>query len=80
MEANAWNGLIAPAKTPDAMVAAISREVNEALRDGAIREKLTRNTWSRSARSPAEFKAFVDAEMRRWTPVVRPRRSSRTSG
>ena len=21
--------------------------------------------------SPAEFKAFVDAEMRRWTPVVR---------
>jgi len=20
--------------------------------------------------SPAEFKAFVDAEMRRWTPVV----------
>ena len=42
VEANAWNGLIAPAKTPDAVIAAIAREVNEALRDGAIREKLQR--------------------------------------
>ena len=41
VEANAWNGLIAPAKTPDAVIAAIAREVNEALRDGGIREKLT---------------------------------------
>src|ERR1043166_8873329 len=40
VEANAWNGLIAPAKTPDALVAAIAREVNEALRDEGVRDKL----------------------------------------
>ena len=33
VEANAWNGLVAPARTPDALVAAIAREVNEALHD-----------------------------------------------
>ncbi len=33
VEANAWNGLIAPAKTPEPLIAAIAREVNEALRD-----------------------------------------------
>jgi tripartite-type tricarboxylate transporter receptor subunit TctC len=71
VEANAWNGLIAPARTPDALVAAIAREVNEALRDGGIREKLHAQYMEPLGTSPAEFKAFVDAEMRRWTPVVK---------
>jgi tripartite-type tricarboxylate transporter receptor subunit TctC len=71
VEANAWNGLIAPAKTPDAVVAAIAREVNEALRDRAIRDKLGAQYMEPLGTSPAEFKAFLDAEMRRWTPVVR---------
>jgi tripartite-type tricarboxylate transporter receptor subunit TctC len=71
VEANAWNGLIAPGKTPAALIAAIAREVNEALRDGGIREKLTGQYMEPLGTSPAEFKAFVEAEMRRWTPVVR---------
>jgi tripartite-type tricarboxylate transporter receptor subunit TctC len=70
VEANAWNGLIAPAKTPEPLVAAIAREVNEALRDGAVREKLNAQYMEPIGTSPAEFKMFVDAEMRRWTPVV----------
>jgi tripartite-type tricarboxylate transporter receptor subunit TctC len=70
VEANAWNGLIAPANTPDALIAAMAREVNEALRDGGIREKLHTQYMEPLGTSPAEFKAFVDAEMRRWTPVV----------
>ena len=70
VEANAWNGLIAPAKTPEALVAAIAREVNEALRDAGIREKLTAQYMEPIGTTPAEFKAFLEAEMRRWTPVV----------
>ncbi len=70
VEANAWNGLIAPAKTPEPMVAAMARAVNEALRDPAIREKLFAQYIEPLGTSPAEFKAFVGAEMRRWTPVV----------
>jgi tripartite-type tricarboxylate transporter receptor subunit TctC len=70
VEANAWNGLIAPAKTPAAMIAAMAREVNEALRDEGIRDKLHAQYMEPLGTSPAEFKAFVDLEMRRWTPVV----------
>ena len=33
VEADAWNGLIAPARTPEPVVASMAREVNEALRD-----------------------------------------------
>jgi tripartite-type tricarboxylate transporter receptor subunit TctC len=70
VDANAWNGLIAPAKTPDALVAAIAREVNEALHDKWVREKLHGQYMEPIGTTPAEFKAFLDAEMRRWTPVV----------
>jgi tripartite-type tricarboxylate transporter receptor subunit TctC len=70
VDANAWNGLIAPAKTPDALVAAIAREVNEALHDKGVREKLNGQYMEPIGTTPAEFKAFLDAEMRRWTPVV----------
>jgi tripartite-type tricarboxylate transporter receptor subunit TctC len=70
VEANAWNGLIAPARTPDAVIAAIAREVNDTLRDPGIRDKLHAQYMEPLGTSPAEFKAFVDAEMRRWTPVV----------
>ena len=71
VEANAWNGLIAPAKTPDAVVAAIAREVNEALRDGGVREKLSAQMIEAIGSSPAELRAFIDAEMARWSPVVK---------
>jgi tripartite-type tricarboxylate transporter receptor subunit TctC len=71
VEANAWNGLVAPARTPEAVVAAISREVNEALRDPAIAGKLRAQFMEPSGTSPAEFTAYRDAEMQRWTPVVK---------
>jgi tripartite-type tricarboxylate transporter receptor subunit TctC len=70
VDANAWNGLIAPARTPDALVAAIAREVNEALHDPGVREKLNGQYMTPVGSTPAEFKAFLEAEMRRWTPVV----------
>jgi len=71
VEANAWNALIAPAKTPEAVVAAMAREVNEALRDSGVREKLDAQMIEAIGTSPAELKAFLAAEMARWTPVVK---------
>jgi tripartite-type tricarboxylate transporter receptor subunit TctC len=73
VEANAWIGLIAPVKTPEPVVAAVSREVAEALRDPAIGEKLKALYMEPLGTSPAEFKAHVDAEMKRWTPVIKAR-------
>ncbi len=74
VEANAWIGLIAPVKTPEPVVAAVSREVAEALRDPAIGEKLKALYMEPLGTSPAEFKAHVDAEMKRWAPVIKARK------
>jgi tripartite-type tricarboxylate transporter receptor subunit TctC len=73
VEANAWIGLIAPVKTPEPVVAAVSREVAEALRDPGIGEKLKALYMEPLGTSPAEFKAHVDAEMKRWAPVIKAR-------
>jgi tripartite-type tricarboxylate transporter receptor subunit TctC len=73
VEANAWIGLIAPVKTPEPVVAAVSREVAEVLRDPGIGEKLKALYMEPLGTSPAEFKAHVDAEMKRWTPVIKAR-------
>jgi tripartite-type tricarboxylate transporter receptor subunit TctC len=73
VEANAWNGLIAPAKTPEAEIAAIQREVAEALRDPTVRQKMQAQFMEPLGTTPAEFKAQIEAEMRRWTPVIRAR-------
>jgi tripartite-type tricarboxylate transporter receptor subunit TctC len=73
VEANAWIGLIAPVKTPEPVVAAVSREVAEVLRDPAIGEKLKALYMEPLGTSPAEFKTHVDAEMKRWAPVIKAR-------
>jgi tripartite-type tricarboxylate transporter receptor subunit TctC len=73
VEANAWNGFIAPAKTPEPVIAAITRETNEALRDPTVREKMQVQFMEPLGTSPAEFKAVIEAEMQRWAPVIRAR-------
>jgi len=73
VEANAWIGLIAPVKTPAPVVSAIERELTEALRDRVIGEKLKALYMEPLGTTPAEFKAHVDAEMKRWTPVIKAR-------
>jgi tripartite-type tricarboxylate transporter receptor subunit TctC len=73
VEANAWIGLIAPVKTPEPIVAAVSREVAAVLRDPAIGEKLKALYMEPLGTSSAEFKAHVGAEMKRWAPVIKAR-------
>jgi tripartite-type tricarboxylate transporter receptor subunit TctC len=53
------------------MVLAIAREVNEALRDPDVRQKLTAQYMEPTGTSPDEFAAYREAEMARWTPVLK---------
>jgi tripartite-type tricarboxylate transporter receptor subunit TctC len=55
------------------VIAAVQREVAEALHDPTIREKLKAQYMEPLGTTPTEFKAHVEAEMRRWTPVIRAR-------
>jgi tripartite-type tricarboxylate transporter receptor subunit TctC len=71
VEADAWMGLIAPGRTPAAIVARIQREVVEAIASPAIRDKLAAQLMEPIGNSPAEFRTRITAEIARWAPVIR---------
>jgi tripartite-type tricarboxylate transporter receptor subunit TctC len=70
VEADAWMGMIAPAHTPEAIIAKIRHEVVEALQTGAVRDKLAAQLMEPIGNSPAEFRARIDGEITRWAPVI----------
>jgi tripartite-type tricarboxylate transporter receptor subunit TctC len=70
LEADAWNGLIAPAGTPPAVLEKMRREVVEAIMSADVNGKLNAQLMEPVGNSPAEFKAQIDADLARWTPVV----------
>ena len=71
VDADAWMGMIAPAHTPEALVAKIQREVVEAIRTEAVRTKLAAQLMEPVGNSPAEFRARIDGEIVRWGPVIK---------
>ena len=64
-------GLIAPGKTPPDLVAKINKDVAEAIRSPAVRDKLALQFMEPVGNSPAQFRAVIDAEVARWAPVIK---------
>jgi len=71
VEVDASKGLIAPAGTPDAIVAKIAREVAEVLTALDIREKMSAQLMEPIPTTPAQFRARADADLARWAPVIK---------
>jgi len=70
VEADAWMGLIGPAGMPDAMVTRIGGLAGDAVTSRAIREKLTAQLMEPVPDTPAQFRARIDADIVRWTPLI----------
>ena len=71
VEADAWMGLIAPARTPQVVIAAIQRAFAEAVASPAMREKLAAQLMEPIPTTPAEFRARIEADIARWAPVIK---------
>ena len=70
VEADAWSGLIAPAKTPSPIIDAVRAAVTEALNSPDIREKFAAQIMEPIPTTPEEFRARIDADIARWKPVI----------
>ena len=66
-----WYGMIAPAKTPEAVVAALNRIANEAMADPSVSQKLADQGLTLAGDSPEHFRGFIEAEARKWAKVIK---------
>jgi tripartite-type tricarboxylate transporter receptor subunit TctC len=71
VEADAWNGLIAPGGTPKAVIDAINKDVVTILKLSEVREKLAAQLMEPVGSTPEEFRAVIDNEIGRWAPVIK---------
>ena len=66
-----WFGLLAPAKTPPAILALLNREVNAALRSNAVRARIAEQGAEVIGGSSEDFATFLKAETERLSAVIK---------
>jgi tripartite-type tricarboxylate transporter receptor subunit TctC len=71
MPPDAWQGVVAPAATPAAIIEKLSAVINEGLRTAELKAKIVKLGGSPKLLTPQEFAAFIAAEMTRWADVIK---------
>src|SRR6476646_728407 len=66
-----WYGMIAPAGTPPAIVAAINRIATQAMADPGVKEKLADQGLTVAGDTPEHFRDFIGSETAKWAKVIR---------
>ena len=66
-----WFGLLAPAKTPPAIVAMLNREIAAALRSDAVRARIAEQGADVVGGSPQDFARFLREETERLSAVIK---------
>ena len=66
-----WYGMVAPAGTPPAIVAALNRIATQAMHDPAVIEKLASQGATLAGDTPEHFRGFIDAEIKKWAGVIK---------
>jgi tripartite-type tricarboxylate transporter receptor subunit TctC len=70
-EASTWHGLVAPAGTPPEVIKALHAAAIKALADPGVKASLGRLGVDIVGDTPAEFAAYIKAEIPKWTAIVK---------
>jgi len=71
VEAYTWQGLVTPAATPREMQARLGTELQKAMADAGVRQKLYDAGWEARPADATEMTRFTDAERRKWQPLIK---------
>ncbi|HLN38808.1 MAG TPA: tripartite tricarboxylate transporter substrate binding protein [Xanthobacteraceae bacterium] len=72
-EASNWYALLAPAKTPPAVIAKLNKAVDDALNDPEVHDKLVKAGATPVGGTPEALGAFMKSEYEKWGKVVAER-------
>ena len=70
-EAVTWIGAVAPAGTPQAIVARLNREIVDIVRAPELREKLLTEGAEPMTDTPEHFAAYIRSEIEKWASIVK---------
>jgi tripartite-type tricarboxylate transporter receptor subunit TctC len=70
-ESVSWGGIMAPAGTPPAIIARLHSEIARILKLPDIQERMEALGSTIVGSGPAEFSAFLQAEIRKWDSVAK---------
>jgi tripartite-type tricarboxylate transporter receptor subunit TctC len=66
-----WNGILAPAGTPQPIIERLTTELAKLMRDPELKAKFADLGADAIGSTPAEFAAFMEAERTKWAEVVK---------
>jgi tripartite-type tricarboxylate transporter receptor subunit TctC len=66
-----WYGMVAPGKTPEAIIAALNRVANEAMADPSVKEKLADQGLTLAGDTPEHFRRYIESETVKWAKVIK---------
>lgn len=69
-ESLAWNGVVLPAATADAIVQRLNRAINAALYEPAVKVRLNAAGLEPAGGTPEAFAAWMRAEAAKWGPII----------
>jgi tripartite-type tricarboxylate transporter receptor subunit TctC len=70
-EAYAWQGVVVPTRTPDAIVARLTESLASALGQESVRTRMREIGLDPLTGGPAEFQALLEGDRAVWTPIIR---------
>jgi len=70
-EVQNWQGLVAPAGTPAALIKLLNETVNKALADSTIKEQMLGQGNELGGGTPEQFAALIKSEADRWGKLVK---------
>ncbi|MGK6310942.1 Bug family tripartite tricarboxylate transporter substrate binding protein [Variovorax sp. DT-64] len=69
-DASLWYSLLAPAKTPAAIVNRLNEAMAGALNDPAVARQIANQGFEVQSSTPAELKDYIGKELKRWERVI----------
>ncbi len=69
--AETWIGVLAPSRTPAAIVTRLNRAIVKALAAPGMKERLLALGAEPISNTPDQFKAFLESDVRRWARIVK---------
>jgi tripartite-type tricarboxylate transporter receptor subunit TctC len=66
-----WTGLLAPAHTPEPIIAKLNATINAGLKKPEMREALARLSNEPLGGTPADFTAMIKGDLAKWSPIIR---------